>query len=60
MHRRIINQINLTVDEAPLTGESEPVEKITNEIHEKDVSIQNQSNMLFMGTYIYIQGGQKH
>ncbi|MFW9901357.1 MAG: cation-translocating P-type ATPase [Candidatus Thorarchaeota archaeon] len=50
---RIITHVNLTVDEAPLTGESEPVEKITTEIQEKDVPIQKQSNMLFMGTYIY-------
>ncbi|MFW9878324.1 MAG: cation-translocating P-type ATPase [Candidatus Thorarchaeota archaeon] len=50
---RIINQINLRVDEAPLTGESEPVEKVNKVIEENSVPIQNQSNMVFMGTYIY-------
>jgi len=50
---RIISHVNLTVDEAPLTGESEPVEKITSEIQVRDVSIQKQSNMVFMGTYVY-------
>ncbi|MFX1570223.1 MAG: cation-translocating P-type ATPase [Promethearchaeota archaeon] len=50
---RIISHINLSVDEAPLTGESEPVEKTTEEIQEKNVLIQKQSNMLFMGTYVY-------
>jgi len=50
---RIINQINLRVDEAPLTGESEPVEKTNNLIEKNDVPIQKQSNMVFMGTYIY-------
>jgi len=50
---RIISHVNLTVDEAPLTGESEPVEKITSQIQVRDVSIQKQSNMVFMGTYVY-------
>jgi len=50
---RVIYSINLTVDEAPLTGESEPVEK-TNALIEKDnVPIQGQANMVFMGTYIH-------
>ncbi len=50
---RIINYVNLTIDEAPLTGESEPVEKTNNIIEENDVSIQKQINMVFMGTYVY-------
>jgi len=50
---RIISHVNLTVDEAPLTGESEPVEKKSNTLQDNDVSIQKQSNMVFMGTYIY-------
>jgi len=50
---RIINQINLRVDEAPLTGESEPAEKNNKIIEKNDVPIQKQSNMIFMGTYIY-------
>ncbi|KKL95051.1 hypothetical protein LCGC14_1858500, partial [marine sediment metagenome] len=48
---RIINQINFTIDEAPLTGESEPVEKNNNIISVKDCPIQQQTNMVFMGTY---------
>jgi len=50
---RIIEFTNLTIDEAPLTGESEPVVK-DNQIIEKNnsVPIQEQHNMLFMGTYI--------
>jgi len=50
---RIIHYVNLTIDEAPLTGESEPVEKTNSIIKENDVSIQKQTNMVFMGTYIY-------
>ncbi len=49
---RILELVNLTIDEAPLTGESEPVEKNDKEIKDKGLSIQNQSNMVFMGTYI--------
>jgi len=50
---RIIEFTNLTIDEAPLTGESEPVVK-HNQIIEKNNSIliQEQHNMIFMGTYI--------
>ena len=49
---RIIESTNLTIDEAPLTGESEPVEKIDKILKDKGLTIQNQSNMVFMGTYI--------
>ncbi|MFX1448469.1 MAG: cation-translocating P-type ATPase, partial [Promethearchaeota archaeon] len=49
---RIIELTNLSVDEAPLTGESEPVEKSAELLEEKDLSIQRQTNMVFMGTYI--------
>jgi Ca2+-transporting ATPase len=49
---RIITLVNLSIDEAPLTGESEPVEKIDKIIEKRDLSIQNQINMVFMGTFI--------
>ena len=49
---RIIELMNLTVDEASLTGESEPVEKVTSVLQVKDLSIQEQINMVFMGTYV--------
>ncbi|NHJ20161.1 MAG: cation-transporting P-type ATPase [Candidatus Lokiarchaeota archaeon] len=50
---RIIELTNLSVDEAPLTGESEPAEKSTELLEEKDLSIQKQINMVFMGTYVH-------
>ncbi len=50
---RIINSVNLTVDEAPLTGESEPVEKINKTLEKNDIHLQEQTNMVFMGTYIH-------
>ena len=49
---RIIHQVNLTVDEAPLTGESEPVEKSNKNIEKIILPIQKQFNMIFMGTYV--------
>ena len=55
---RILEHTNLTIDEAPLTGESEPVEKRSIDIKEKDMPIQSQSNMLFMGTYIHTGRGK--
>ncbi|MHA2049246.1 MAG: cation-translocating P-type ATPase [Promethearchaeota archaeon] len=50
---RIIEQVNLTIDEAPLTGESEPIEKSHEVIKEDGIPLQKQSNMVFMGTYVY-------
>ncbi|MHA2122505.1 MAG: cation-translocating P-type ATPase [Promethearchaeota archaeon] len=50
---RIIEQVNLTIDEAPLTGESEPIETSHEVIKEDEIPLQKQSNMVFMGTYVY-------
>jgi Ca2+-transporting ATPase len=50
---RIIESINLSLDEAPLTGESEPVEKDDKQLENSDIPIQKQSNMVFMGTYVH-------
>ncbi len=48
---RIIEQIEFTVDESLLTGESEPVSKHTQKIG-KDVGIGDKSNMVFRGTTV--------
>ena len=48
---RLIQSVNMQVDEAPLTGESTPVEKNTRPITENSsVAIGDRSNMVFMGT----------
>jgi Ca2+-transporting ATPase len=49
---RIIEFMNFSVDEAPLTGESEPVEKNSYLIDKINIPVQDQSNMVFMGTYV--------
>jgi P-type Ca2+ transporter type 2C len=49
---RLIESANLRIQEAVLTGESEPVEKEIRAIDRKDISIGDQRNMLFMGTAV--------
>ncbi|PIQ27640.1 ATPase [bacterium (Candidatus Blackallbacteria) CG17_big_fil_post_rev_8_21_14_2_50_48_46] len=49
---RLIEAINLKIQEAALTGESEPVEKNTALLSEKNLSLGDQHNMAYMGTII--------
>lgn len=49
---RIFESTNITISEASLTGESEPVDKNSNLIKDNNISIQEQTNMVFMGTFI--------
>ncbi|MEM4848095.1 MAG: cation-translocating P-type ATPase [Ignisphaera sp.] len=49
---RLIEAIDLEVDESPLTGESTPVEKNSNVLLEPQIPVSERSNMVFMGTYI--------
>jgi len=49
---RIIDSMNLSIDQAPLTGESEPIIKNNIIIESNDLTVQEQTNMTFMGTYI--------
>jgi len=46
---RLIEAINLKTEEAPLTGESVPVEKISDPI-EGEVNVGDRRNIVFMGT----------
>ncbi len=47
---RLVESINLQVDEAALTGESVPIHKITRSLPEDDLAIGDRSNMVFGGT----------
>ena len=49
---RLIETINLKIDEAALTGESVPIDKFTKEITEKDIVIGDKKNMAFSGTIV--------
>ena len=55
---RIIEFTNLTIDQAPLSGESEPVEKRSESLKDENLPISQQINMLFMGTYIHTGRGK--
>ena len=49
---RLIESANLRVQEAALTGESEPVEKDTLVLEGKEATIGDRRNMAFMGTVV--------
>jgi Ca2+-transporting ATPase len=47
---RVIDEANLKIEEAALTGESEAVEKTTKALSGEDLTIGDRKNMVFMGT----------
>jgi Ca2+-transporting ATPase len=49
---RIMICADLTIDESPLTGESVPVQKQADVLNQEGLQIQEQSNMVFMGTFV--------
>lgn len=49
---RLFKTIEVRIDEAMLTGESGPVEKITSQIKEDNLTPGDQKNMAFMGTIV--------
>lgn len=55
---RIIAAANLKIDEAALTGESEPTHKIADTLNRVDLPTTEQKNMVFKGTYILAGNGK--
>lgn len=55
---RIIVSYNLKIDEASLTGESEPVLKIDDVLDKSRLSVAEQKNMVFRGTHIVAGSGK--
>lgn len=49
---RLVESINLKVEEASLTGESVPVEKLSSVVLNKDIPLGDRKNTAFMGTLI--------
>jgi magnesium-transporting ATPase (P-type) len=55
---RIIAATNLKIDEAALTGESEPVHKNSDILEKADLPTTEQKNMVFKGTHILAGNGK--
>ena len=55
---RLLESVNLRVQEAALTGESEPVEKSVAAIERDELPLGDRSNMVFMGTVVIYGHGQ--
>ena len=49
---RLIETHNLQVNEAALTGESTPVEKISEPINKNNLAVSDRKNMIFAGTFV--------
>jgi Ca2+-transporting ATPase len=49
---RVIESVNLKIDESALTGESETVEKFSEALSINNASISEQNSMLFKGTFV--------
>lgn len=49
---RLLESVNLKVEEAALTGESEAVEKIVKPLSDDNLTVGDRRNMIFMGTTI--------
>jgi len=49
---RIIESINLKIEEAALTGESHAVDKISQPLAQADLPVADRSNMAFSGTFV--------
>src|SRR3989338_2870355 len=55
---RVIVAANLKIDEAALTGESEPTHKIANTLDGINLVTAEQGNMVFKGTHILVGNGR--
>ncbi|MEM3989031.1 MAG: cation-translocating P-type ATPase [Desulfurococcaceae archaeon] len=49
---RVVESINLDIDESSLTGESTPVAKVAEIVLPPETMVSDRKNMVFMGTYV--------
>jgi Ca2+-transporting ATPase len=55
---RVLQSVNLRVQEAALTGEAEPVDKESDLVYDTDRALADRRNMLYMGTIITYGRGE--
>jgi len=55
---RLINSANIRIEEASLTGESEPVDKTISALDNPDLPLGDRTNMLYMGTTVTYGRGE--
>ena len=55
---RLFESMNLKAQESALTGESEPIAKISEKLDGKDIALADRKNMVYMGTNIVHGRGQ--
>lgn len=55
---RLIESSGLLIDESALTGESQPVEKTSGALHQPNLAISDQTNMVFKGTNVLSGSGK--
>ncbi len=55
---RLVESVNLRIQEAALTGESEPVEKSVASLPAENIPLGDRRNMIFMGTAVTLGRGQ--
>ena len=55
---RVLESADLQTHEAALTGESEPIRKITDAISQADVPLGDRRNMAYLGTFVTAGRGQ--
>jgi Ca2+-transporting ATPase len=55
---RVLESVNLRVEEAALTGESEPIEKDASLVFETERALGDRRNMVFMGTIVHYGRGE--
>lgn len=55
---RVLSSVNLRIEEAALTGESEPVEKQTATLAADDLPLGDRKNMAYMGTVVTYGHGE--
>jgi len=49
---RIVESVNLRIQEAALTGESEPIEKCTGPLDQRNLPLGDRKNMGYLGTFV--------